>query len=247
MKSELIALRSELRRKDEFIATLGHELRNPLTVLATAATVITMEGASSAEVKHAATIIGRQVQQVARLVNDLLDLSRIDNGKLRLDVTAVDLREVVATTLEARRADAERRHQFLTVQLTPDPVIVDADAVRLVQVVSNLVDNAVKYTPDAGHISIAVTTDAAEAAIVVQDDGTGIPSERLDSIFEPFVQLSESRDAARGGMGLGLPLVRRLTEMHGGTVDVTSGGCGCGTRFAVHLPLHQERLGISTW
>jgi signal transduction histidine kinase len=245
MLSEISTLRSELKRKDQFIATLGHELRNPLSVLTTASMIFKMEGATTADMKRAAGIIGRQVQQVTRLINDLLDMERIDNGKLQLDVQPVDLREIVTNTLESRRADAERRQQSLTVQLTPDPVVVDADAVRLVQVVSNLVDNAVKYTPDAGHINVAVTADGHEAVIVVQDDGAGIPSERVDSIFEPFVQLSESRHAARGGMGLGLSLVRRLTVLHGGTVDVTSSGPGQGSRFAVHLPLQQQPMASS--
>lgn len=239
MQSDVIALRSELRRKDEFIATLGHELRNPLSVLTTASLIFKMDGATSADMKRAADIIGRQVQQITRLINDLLDVERIDNGKLQLERQSLDLREIVTNSLEARRADAARRKQSLTVQLTPDPVVVDADAVRLVQVVSNLVDNAVKYTPEAGHINVAVAAEGREAVIVVQDDGAGIPSERLASIFEPFVQLSESRDAARGGMGLGLSLVRRLTELHGGRVDVMSGGPGRGSRFAVHLPLQR--------
>ena len=239
MSSEIITLRRELRRKDEFIAMLGHELRNPLSVLTTASRIFRMDGATSADMKRAADIIGRQVQHVTRLVNDLLDMERIDHGKLQLDVRSVDLREIVTQTLESRRPDAERRKQSLTMQLAPDPVVVDADAVRLVQVLSNLVDNAVKYTPDAGHINVAVTSDGGEAVIVVQDDGAGIPSERVKSIFDPFVQLPESRSAARGGMGLGLPLVRRLTELHGGTVEVTSRGQGCGSRFAVHLPLRQ--------
>ena len=146
--------------------------------------------------------------------------------------------EVIALRRELRRKD-DRRKQSLTLRLTQDPVVVDADAVRLVQMVSNLIDNAVKYTPDAGHIDVAATADGHEAIIVVQDDGAGIPFERVDSIFEPFVQLSQSRTAARGGMGLGLSLVRRLAELHGGTVDVTSRGPGRGSRFAVHLPLLQ--------
>ena len=237
MQSELIALRRELRRKNEFIATLGHELRNPLSVLATASQIFKMDGATAADMKGAAEIIGRQVQHVTRLINDLLDISRIDSGKLQLDLCSVDLREVLINTLESRRADADVRKQSLTSQLTLDPVFVDADAVRLVQVVSNLVDNAIKYTPVAGHIKVTLAADEREAVIVVQDDGAGIPSERVDSIFEPFVQLPESRNAARGGMGLGLSLVRRLTELHGGTVDVTSSGQGRGSRFAVHLPL----------
>jgi signal transduction histidine kinase len=239
MRSELITLRAEVRRKDEFIATLGHELRNPLSVLATASLIFKMDGATSADMKRAADIISRQVQHVTRLIDDLLDLERIDHGKLQLDVRPVDLREIVANTLESRRPDAQRRQQSLTMQVAPDPVVVDADAVRLAQVLSNLVDNAVKYTPDGGHITVALTTDGREAVIVIQDNGAGIPSERVDSIFEPFVQLSQSRNAAHGGMGLGLSLVRRLTELHGGTVDVTSRGQGSGSRFAVHLPLHQ--------
>ena len=236
---ELHTLTNQLRRKDEFIATLAHELRNPLSVLTTASQILKMDGATSADVKRAAEIIGRQVQHVNRLINDLLDTARIDHGKLQLDVRSVDLCEIVTNTLESRRADAERRKQSLTTRLMPNAVFVDADAVRLTQVVSNLVDNAVKYTPDAGHIDVAVTADGREAVIVVEDDGAGIPSERVGSIFEPFVQLSESRNAARGGLGLGLSLVRRLTELHGGTVDVTSNGQGRGSRFAVHLPLHH--------
>lgn len=239
MSSEMITLRSELRRKDEFIATLGHELRNPLAVLTTASLIFKMDGATDTDMKRAAEIIARQVRHITRLINDLLDMERIDNGKLQLDLGPVDLREIVTNALESRRADAEQRKQSLTMQLTQDPVVVDADAVRLAQVVSNLVDNAVKYTPDAGHINVAVTADGREAVIVVQDDGAGIPSERIDSIFEPFVQLFASRKAAHGGMGLGLSLVRRLTELHGGTVGVTSEGQGRGSRFAVHLPLQQ--------
>ena len=246
MRSELITLKNELRRKDEFIATLGHELRNPLSALTTASRIFKMDGATDADMKHAADIIIRQVQHVTRLINDLLDMERIDNGKLQLDLRPVDLREIVTNTLESRRADAERRKQSLTMQLTPGPVVVDADAVRLVQIVSNLVDNAIKYTPDAGHITVTVTDDGHDAVIAVQDDGAGIPSERVQSIFEPFVQLSESRNAARGGMGLGLSLVRRLTELHGGSVEVTSDGHGYGSRFAVHLPLQQAMAGSLT-
>jgi signal transduction histidine kinase len=244
MPSEMITLRNELRRKDEFIATLGHELRNPLSVLTTASLIFKMDGATSTDMKRAADIIGRQVQLVTRLINDLLDIERIDNGKLQLDLRSVDLREIVTNSLQSRRADAERRKQSLTMALTQNPVVVNADAVRLGQVVSNLVDNAVKYTPEEGHINVAVTADGHEAVIVVQDDGAGIPAERVDSIFEPFVQLSQSRKAARGGMGLGLALVRRLTELHGGTVDVTSSGQDHGSRFAVHLPL-QQPIGVS--
>jgi signal transduction histidine kinase len=247
MQSEVSALRNELRRKDEFIATLGHELRNPLSILTTASLIFKMDSATSADMKRAADIIGRQVQQITRLISDLLDIERIDNNKLQLDRQSLDLRDIVTNSLESRRVVAERRKQSLTIHVPPDPVVVDADAVRLAQVVSNLVDNAVKYTPETGHIHVAVAAEGGEAVIVVQDDGAGIPSERFASIFEPFVQLSESRHAARGGMGLGLSLVRRLTELHGGTVDVTSGGPGRGSRFAVHLPLqHPMSTSLAT-
>ena len=245
MPPEVIALRNELRRKDEFIATLGHELRNPLSVLTTASQIFKIDGATSADMKRAADVIGRQVQQVTRLINDLLDAARIENGKLQLDVQSVDLCEVVTNSLESARREAERRQQLLTLQLAHTPVVVAADPVRLAQVVSNLVDNAVKYTPAAGHINVAVTTDEREAVIVVQDDGAGIPTEQVDHVFEPFVQLPQSRNAARGGMGLGLSLVRRLTELQGGTVDVTSGGQGRGSRFSVHLPLQTATASYS--
>lgn len=233
------AARSQ-QRKDQFIATLGHELRNPLSVLKTASQVMKIDGASRDALTRGADIIGRQVHHITRLVNDLLDVSRIESGKLQLDVRAVDVREVVSNTLESRRADADRRQQSLTMDLAPEPIVVDADAVRLVQVVSNLVDNAIKYTPDAGHITVAVTANERHARIVVQDDGAGIPSDQIERIFEPFTQLPQSRGAARGGMGLGLALVRRLTELHGGTVDVASGGPGLGSRFAVSLPLERR-------
>lgn len=242
MPQDVVSLTRELRQKDEFIATLGHELRNPLSILTTASLILKMDGATSSDMKRAAEIIGRQVQQVTRLINDLLDTERIANGKLQLDFQSVDLREIVSNTLESRRADADRRGQSLSLRLTDDPVWIDADAERLVQVVSNLIDNAVKYTPDSGHIDVAVTIDGREAGIVIEDDGAGIPSDRVESIFEPFAQLSESRSSARGGMGLGLSLVRRLTELHGGTVEVTSSGRDRGSRFAVHLPLHQPMV-----
>lgn len=238
----LVTLVTELaqsnRRKDEFIAMLGHELRNPLSVLTMASTTINMRGVTIGDMQSAAAIIGRQVHHISRLVDDLLDMTRIENGKLQLDVMPLDLRDIVNNTVESHGSDAQQRKQLVTVQLGRNPVMVDGDAVRLVQVVSNLVDNAVKYTPEAGHITVAVTDDGHEAVVAVQDDGVGIPPERVASIFEPFVQLADSRADARGGMGLGLVLVRRLTELHGGRVDVTSAGPGCGSRFAVHLPMH---------
>jgi signal transduction histidine kinase len=147
VQADLLALKNELRQKDQFIATFGHELRNPLSVLTTASRILLMDGATNADRKRAAEIIGRQVQHVTRLVNDLLDTERIDNGKLQLEVRPVDLREIVTNTLESRRPEAELRGQALTSQVAEAPVLVDADVVRITQVLSNLVDNAVKTRP----------------------------------------------------------------------------------------------------
>jgi signal transduction histidine kinase len=227
-----------IQRKDEFIAILGHELRNPLFALTMSSAALKAPGLRNEDRQLATAMIDRQIHHITRLVDDLLDMTRIENGKMRLDLRAVDLREIVRNTLESRRPEVERRKHRVTVEVSSAPVLVDGDPVRLVQVLSNLVDNAVKYTPEAGHITVAVTADGHEATVAVQDNGDGIPPDRVGSIFEPFVQLSHTQRDARGGMGLGLALVRRLTELHGGTVDASSAGEGRGSRFAVHLPMH---------
>lgn len=230
-------------RKNEFIATLGHELRNPLSVLKTAIAVLKIRAGNDEGVRRSIDVIGRQCRHIGRLVDDLLDMTRIENGKMLLEVQRIDLRAIVASALEARRAEVERRNQVLTIVLASDPVVVEADPVRVVQVVSNLVDNAAKYTPDAGHITVAVSSEGGDALLSVEDDGAGIPAERLSSIFEPFIQLAESRDRSRGGMGLGLALVRQLAELHGGSVDVASDGPARGSRFTVRLPAHAKPAG----
>jgi signal transduction histidine kinase len=233
-------------QKDLFIATLGHELRNPLSVLTTAAAVLKVRAGTDDDVQRTVDMVERQCRHVSRLVDDLLDIARIESGKLELDVQPVDLRAIVTDTVEGRRAEVDRRRQVVTVQLANAPIVVHADPVRLVQVVSNLVDNAAKYTPDAGHIAIAVTSEGGDAVVVVQDDGAGIPTERLQSIFEPFVQLPGARGQTRGGMGLGLALVRRLTELHGGRIEVASDGLARGSRFTVRLPV-QARVQWRQW
>ncbi|MEQ1756713.1 MAG: HAMP domain-containing sensor histidine kinase [Vicinamibacterales bacterium] len=231
-----VAARSEAR-KDQFIATLGHELRNPLSVLTTAAAVLKACAGQDRAIQQSVEMIGRQSLHVNRLVDDLLDVARIQSGKLELKVQSLDLGVFVKDALEGRRDEVERHQQVMTVRLTHDPIFVHADPVRLAQIVSNLVDNATKYTPDRGHIDIAVSSEGSDAIVTVQDDGAGIPAERLQSIFEPLVQLSESRDKTRGGLGLGLTLVRRLAELHGGRVDVASDGLRRGSRFTVRLPV----------
>ena len=227
-----------IQRKDEFIAILGHELRNPLSALTMSSAALKSPGIKNDDRQLATAMIDRQIHHISRLVDDLLDMTRIENGKMRLDLRAVDLRDIVRNTLESRRPEVERRKHHVTVEVASEPVVVDGDPVRLVQVLSNLVDNAVKYTPEAGHITVAVSAEGNEATVAVQDDGDGIPPDRVGSIFEPFVQLSHPHRDARGGMGLGLALVRRITELHGGRVDASSAGEGRGSRFAVHLPMH---------
>jgi signal transduction histidine kinase len=227
-------------RKDEFLATLGHELRNPLSALTTAAAVLKLWAGQDDYVQRTVATIGRQCHHISRLVDDLLDVARIESGKLKLSVQSVDLRAMVADAVEGRRAEAERRGQVLAVFSSGDPIVVEADLVRLVQVVSNLVDNAIKYTPDGGHITVAVTSEGDDALVAVQDDGAGIPAGLFQSIFEPFVQSAESCDRACGGLGLGLALVRRLVELHGGRIDVASGGLTRGARFTVRLPVQAQ-------
>lgn len=223
------------RRKDDFLAMLGHELRNPVAAITTAASVLrphVMEPAG----RRAVDVISRQCQHVSRLVDDLLDIARIGTGKLELQKQTVDLRMIVEQTIEARRSQIELRRHRLTVEFAPGPVILQADPVRLTQLLSNVLDNAAKYTPEGGDITIVVSTNHGEARIDVRDTGVGIPAEQLPSIFNRFTQLHQS-GGSLGGLGLGLTLVRSLTELHGGTVVATSAGLGQGSCFTVRLPI----------
>jgi signal transduction histidine kinase len=236
--SEALAERN--RQKDDFIATLGHELRNPLGAIVAATAVLQQRTATDQGAIRALGVIARQSQHMSRLAEDLLDIARIESGKLKLDRRTVDVRAVVAETIETRRLQIEHRRHSLKVELGDGPVFVDADPVRLAQVVSNLVDNAVKYTPEHGTITVAVSTDGESVIVAVRDTGVGIPSARAQSIFEPFTQLPESRNASAGGLGLGLALVKSLTELHGGLVRVVSNGPDQGSCFTVRLPVRSS-------
>ena len=235
--SEALAERN--RQKDDFIATLGHELRNPLGAIVAATSVLQQRTSPDSSAQRALDIIVRQSQHMRRLADDLLDIARIENGQLQLERGLVDLRTIVAETLEARRTQIERRQHSLTIDIGVAPVLVDGDALRLAQVVSNLVDNAAKYTPEQGSITVALSSDGDEAVVTVRDTGFGIPSGQAKRIFEPFAQLPDSRHASAGGVGLGLALVKRLTELHGGQVAVASEGAGQGSCFTIRLPLHH--------
>jgi signal transduction histidine kinase/ActR/RegA family two-component response regulator len=221
------------RAKDEFIATLAHELRNPLAAIASAVHVMNLTGeAGSAQPRG---IVSRQVDHLARLVDDVLDVARITSGRVVLHRQVVDLAKTVDQSVAMlQAADRGRRHQ---VSVTTVSAPVSADPARLEQIVTNLLDNAVKYTPPGGRVDVAVTREGPEAVLRVRDTGVGISPELLPRVFDLFVQADRSLDRARGGLGLGLTLVRRLVGLHGGRVEARSDGPGRGSEFLVALPL----------
>jgi two-component system CheB/CheR fusion protein len=228
------ALADADRRKDEFLAMLAHELRNPLAAVSTALHLLR---ADVPQRQRWLDMAGRQTKQLARLVDDLLDVSRITQGKITLRKERVVVGEVVARAVEMVHAEAEARAQRLTVEVGAEPVEVEADPVRLSQVVANLLSNAVKFTPRHGIIAVAVERGADAVAIRVRDSGVGLSTDLLPRIFDLFVQGEGSLDRRTGGLGIGLTVVRHVTEMHGGRVEARSDGPGRGSEFVVHLPL----------
>jgi signal transduction histidine kinase len=230
------------RRKDEFVSVLAHELRNPLAPIANAVELLKRRaGPPDPTVQWAEGVIGRQVAHLTRLVDDLLDLARITRGQIELKKEPVALADLVTRTVETARPAIEARHQTLTVTLAPQPLVLDADPVRLTQVIDNLLDNAVKYTPEGGSIALSAEQAGREVVIRVRDSGIGIAPERLPRIFEPFGQPGTPVEQARsGGLGLGLSLTRRLVEMHGGSIEARSAGVEQGSEFIVRLPQAGE-------
>ena len=234
--SEAAALKS--RRKDDFLALLGHELRNPLAAIAMAVPLVNQRLGADQVGKRRLEVIDRQARHIGRLAEDLLDTARIGSGKLQLKKKAVDLRTIVADAIEMTRGQVEGRRQTLAFDQGLAPAIVEADQGRLVQVMANLIDNAAKYSPDDGHITITISTVPGEVLLEVCDTGLGLRPEQLESIFEPFVQVEEPGASSAGGLGLGLALARSLTELHGGTVRASSGGPGQGSCLTIRLPAH---------
>jgi len=220
--------------KDEFLAMLGHELRNPLSAISSASSLIGLPGANPDMVARARAIIQRQSQHLSRIVDDLLDLSRAMSGKILLARQPLDLSQLVAGCLETFRATGRTDGYRFSVDLAP--AWVDGDPTRLEQVISNLLDNAIKYTPGGGAIDIALARKGAEIVLEVRDSGVGIPAELLPLVFDVFVQGAISIDRSQGGLGIGLSLVRRLVELHGGSVAADSAGAGLGSRFEIRLP-----------
>jgi PAS domain S-box-containing protein len=231
------ALQLADRRKDEFLAMLAHELRNPLAPISSAADMLRLAYAGEPRVKQISDIIARQVAHMRHLVDDLLDVSRVTRGLVTVARQPLDLRRVVAEAAEQARPLVDARHHELTVRLGDTPVMVDGDQTRLVQVVANLLNNAAKYTPEGGRIDVDLETADGQAYLAVHDNGNGIGPELLPVVFDLFTQGSRTLDRAQGGLGLGLALVRKLVELHGGHVDAASPGPGRGSTFTVTLPL----------
>jgi PAS domain S-box-containing protein len=237
LKRAEAALREADRRKDEFLAVLAHELRNPLAPIRYAVATAAKEGRSAAERLQAQAIIGRQVEHMGRLLDDLLDVSRITRGTLILRRASVDLAAVVAAAQESARPLIESRGHTLAVELPKEPVRLVADPVRLAQVFANLLINAAKYTDSGGRIELQARREGGELAVVIRDNGIGISAEMMPRMFTLFAQASPALERSEGGLGIGLSLARGLVELHGGAVSAYSGGLGQGSEFVVRLPI----------
>ena len=228
------------RRKNEFLAMLAHELRNPLAPISNAVRALSLGRRDETAVDSASEMLERQVGQIIRLVDDLLDVSRISRGKIALRPERVELTRIIDQAVEASRAQYRSMDQELTVSLPSEPVYLNADPTRLAQVVGNLLNNAHKFTDVGGRISVAVEREGAQVVIRVKDTGVGIAAEHLAGIFEMFTQVESSLERSRSGLGIGLTLVKTLVEMHGGTVEAHSDGPGRGSEFVVRLPVLRD-------
>ena len=231
-------LREAERRKDEFLATLAHELRNPLAPIRSAVDFLRQKHSLNADQQHAADIIDRQLLHLTRLVDDLLDVSRVTLGGVELTKVRTTIGFVLGQAIEVSRPLIEAKRHTLTLELTPEPLYVEADPTRLAQVFVNLLNNAAKYTPTGGTIKVTASEEHGRVVVRVGDNGIGIPPQLLPEVFEPFRQISSSpAHAAGGGLGIGLTLARRLAELHGGEIEARSDGENRGADFVVRLPL----------
>jgi len=231
------ARQEESTRKDEFMAALSHELRNPLAPIRSGLSVLERVSHDGEASHKALAIVDRQVNHLIRLVDDLLDVTRIARGKIRLQREPLQLGELVQHTMDDQRADFEAHGVALDAALSTEPLWIDADPARMVQVVGNLLTNAMKFTPRGGRVEVALRGEGSHTVLTVRDNGVGIPSEVHETLFEPFVQAPQTLERTRGGLGLGLAMVKGLVELQGGTVDAVSAGAGKGSEFVVRLPL----------
>ena len=230
------ALRQADRRKDEFLAMLAHELRNPLAPITSAAAILSSFKFDEAMVRRTSAIISRQASHMASLIDDLLDVSRVTRGKVELETAELDLKGVIADAVEQVRPLVERHRHRLDVRLCEDEATVIGDSKRLVQVMTNLLGNAAKYTPDGGRIDLELDADADALSVVIRDNGIGMSQALIDNAFELFSQGTQGLDRSQGGLGIGLALVKSLLQLHGGTVSAESAGPDAGSTFRVTLP-----------
>jgi signal transduction histidine kinase/ActR/RegA family two-component response regulator len=243
LASQAEQLRSADRRKDEFLATLAHELRNPLAPIQTGLDLLERPHDAAAE-QRALTVMRRQLRHMVRMIDDLLDVSRITQGKLELRRSSVTLGELLDVAIEASRPLIERNNHTLRREVSDPELRFNADMTRIAQVVSNLLNNASKFTPRAGTIELLAGRHGDQLVIEVRDNGIGIPAQDLQHVFDLFSQPNREVVQAQGGLGIGLALVRSLVEMHQGTVEARSAGRGQGSSFIIRLPLAQEQLAV---
>ncbi|GFD79819.1 hypothetical protein KUL118_26810 [Tenacibaculum sp. KUL118] len=245
-RNAIEALQEADRRKDEFLATLAHELRNPLAPIRNALEILQSNDYSQSQRSEAFGRVDRQVNQMIRLVDDLMDVSRITRGKIRIDREPVNLCEILGTAIETIQPLIDEKRHTLIVEEMATPLWVNGDLIRLSQIFSNIINNAAKYTPSGGKIEVHVSSDDGMVNISVTDNGEGIPPDKLTSVFDMFTQVDGALERSQGGLGIGLTLVKRLTELHDGNVSVYSDGLGKGTKFEVVLPiLNQVPISIS--
>jgi CheY-like chemotaxis protein len=245
LEQELRSLAADLaegnRRKNEFLATLAHELRNPLAPLRSSLTLLRRAGADPADLPSTLDTMERQLEQLVRLVDDLLDLNRITHNRIELRRMEVELEPLVRQAVEGALPLAESASHEIRVVAPRDPIFLVADPARVVQVFGNLLNNSCKYTPPGGVISVTIERRGERAEVKVRDSGSGIPADKLGGIFEMFAQVDSSLGQSQGGLGIGLSLVKRLVELHGGTVEARSEGRGKGSEFVVSLPALEKR------
>jgi len=237
LRNQAAALEQADEHKNIFLSTLSHELRNPLAPLVNALQLIRMASPESAALQYPIKLIERQVEFIRRLVDDLLDVTRISSGKVQLNSTPLDLQEVLSRAIESVRPAIEGRRHKLNISTLPSPIPVRGDRDRLQQVFVNLLSNAVKYTPEGGSVTLKAFIEGEEAVVKVQDDGVGIAEDMQPRIFDLFTQAENALSRAQGGLGIGLSLVKQLVTLHDGSVQVRSEGVGKGSEFTVRLPL----------
>lgn len=230
------ALKEADHRKDEFLATLAHELRNPLAPIRNGLQILRMAptGDISNDVRD---MMDRQLTHMVRLIDDLLDVSRVSQGKIDLRCEQITLQSVLQSAIETSRPLIEKARHTLVLEIPGEPIFLHADLTRLAQVVSNLLNNAAKYTPEGGIITLNATIENNHAIVAVSDNGVGIPADMLPKVFELFTQVDHNLERSQGGLGIGLALVKQLVELHGGTIRSESPGLGKGSTFTVQLPL----------